>query len=66
LINRAPLKLFFLLLSREYKVEADLGTLLIAYRETAFSAAREKVMFERTMLEKEHKIEIDLEVRVDR
>jgi translation elongation factor EF-G len=56
----------FLLLSREYKVEADLGTLLIAYRETAFSAAREKVMFERTMLEKEHKIEIDLEVRVDR
>ena len=47
---------------REHKIDADLGPLMIAYRETAVKAAREIITFERNMLDKEYSIVIDLEI----
>ncbi len=47
---------------REHKVEADLGDLMIAYRETASSSAREQTTLKRRMLDKEHVINVDIEV----
>ena len=47
---------------REHKIDADLGPLMIAYRETAVKAARETITFERNMLDKEYSIVIDLEI----
>ena len=45
---------------REHKIDADLGPLMIAYRETAVQAARDTITFERNMLDKKYSIVIDL------
>ena len=47
---------------REHKIEADLGPLMIAYRETAVNAARDTITFERNMLDKNYSITIDIEI----
>ena len=47
---------------REHKIDADLGPLMIAYRETAVKAARNTITFERNMLDKKYSIVIDLEI----
>ena len=47
---------------REHKIDADLGPLMIAYRETAVKAARDTITFERNMLDKKYSIVIDLEI----
>ena len=48
--------------SREHKIDADLGPLMIAYRETAVKAAKDTFTFERNMLDKKYSIVIDLEI----
>ena len=52
--------IFIIFHFREHKIDADLGPLMIAYRETAVKAARETITFERNMLDKEYSIVIDL------
>ena len=47
---------------REHKIEADLGPLMIAYRETAVKAARDTITFERSMLDRNYSITIDIEI----
>ena len=47
---------------REHKIDADLGPLMIAYRETAVKAAKDTFTFERNMLDKKYSIVIDLEI----
>ena len=47
---------------REHKIDADLGPLMIAYRETAVKAARETTHFERDIMDKKYSIVIDLEI----
>ena len=47
---------------REHKIEAELGPLMIAYRETAVNVARDTITFERNMLDKNYSITIDIEI----
>ncbi len=46
----------------EYKVDAELGPFLIAYREAPVEAARRKVPFKRQMLGQKHEVVITLSV----
>ena len=50
-------------IKREYKVDADLGQLMVAYRETVSQTVRDIFTFERTVFDRKMKVEIDLSVQ---
>ena len=47
---------------KEYKIDADLGPLMVAYKEAPVSNARCQVEFERTIGSDLHRVELDLSV----
>jgi len=49
-------------IKKEYKVEADLGSLMVAYRETVTEEVRDTFVFERTLFDKKMCVVLDLSV----
>ena len=47
-------------LKREFKVDADMGKLQVAYKETITSPIKKKIVFERKLADRNHSVTIEL------
>ncbi|ODM96936.1 Ribosome-releasing factor 2, mitochondrial [Orchesella cincta] len=56
------LEIIFDRLKNEFKVEADLGKLQVAYKETTMTPYLKRILFERKLADKKHSVQIELEV----
>jgi elongation factor G len=50
-------------LKSEFKVDADLGKLMVAYKETISESGTNRITFERKLADQKHSVVIELEVR---
>ena len=48
---------------QEYKIDADLGPLMVAYKETPHDEAFEEIHFERKLGDRKHEVSIGIEVK---
>jgi len=46
----------------EYKVDADLGKVMVAYKETITEPTRSRITFERRLADQNHSVVIELEI----